>query len=275
MTSTNGQAKPVDSVLVGSRTFPRAQGRDGEILERVVLVHGSMDRQSGLLKLAKILGNDHVVTTYDRRGYATSSGLSGPFDIGQHVRDLVEVIGDAPALVVGHSFGGTVALACAQRFPRLVRGVVTYENPMPWLEWWPRDTGAGHAARRQDDPEGAAEDFLVRFIGRRLWERLPESTRRARRAEGRALVDELASIHSAPAFERDSISVPVSVGVGSLAKDYMRLGAEHLAGLADSRLVVIDGAHHNAHSARPSEFAERLVAPLVDRVRSGQWHPEV
>lgn len=263
----------MDSVLAGSRVFRPANDSGSGSPERIVLVHGSMDRQSGFLKLAKILGHAHVVTTYDRRGYASSAAMSAPFDLDRHVSDLVEVIGGEPAVVIGHSFGGTVALACAHRFPGLVRGVVTYENPMPWLEWWPRDTGAGHAARRRDDPEGAAEDFLVRFIGRRLWDRLPESTRRARRAEGRALVDELASIHDLPAFERDGITVPVTVGVGSLAKDYMRRGAENIANLSDSRLVVLEGAHHNAHSARPGEFADRLVGPLIERVRSGSWKP--
>lgn len=230
-----------------------------------------MDRQSGFLKLAKILGREHLVTTYDRRGYASSSPIGGPFDIGQHVIDLVDVLGGEPAVLIGHSFGGTVALTCAHRHPNLVRGVVTYENPMPWLGWWPRDTGAGQTSRRSADPEGAAEDFLVRFIGRRLWERLPESTKQARRAEGRALVDELASIHVGPAFDAETIAVPISIGVGSLAREYMRRGAEHLSSMTDSRLVVLDGAHHNAHSGQPVEFARLLVDPLVVRLRTGKW----
>lgn len=230
-----------------------------------------MDRQSGFLRLAKVLSQDCQVTVYDRRGYASSLGIGGPFGIDQHVKDLVEVIGEEPAVIVGHSFGGTVALACASRHPNLVCGVVTYENPMPWLTWWPKDTGAGLASRRSDDPEGAAEDFLKRFIGQRLWDRLPDATKHARRSEGRALVDELASIHMAAAFDRDSMSVPISIGVGSLAKEYMRMGAEFLSGLDDSRLVVLEGAHHNAHSAQATVFAQRLVEPLFIRLETGRW----
>ena len=221
--------------------------------------------------MAKLLGAEFSVTVYDRRGYASSSNLDGPFDLNRHVEDLVEVIGSHPAVVVGHSFGGTVGLACASRHPDMVMGVVTYENPMPWLEWWPKDTGAGIASRRTKDPEQAAEDFLVRFIGTRLWERLPEATKRERRAEGRALVEELASLHGSPAFDRDSIAVPISIGVGSIAKEYMRKGAEYLANHVDSRLAILDGAHHNAHSAQPSEFADRLVRPLLQRIRTGAW----
>jgi pimeloyl-ACP methyl ester carboxylesterase len=232
-----------------------------------------MDRQAGFLKLARILSRSFEVTLYDRRGYATSSGMNGPFGIEAHVRDLAELIGSKPAIVIGHSFGGTVALACAAGHPDVVRGVVTYENPMPWLEWWPTDTGAGQAARRRVDPEQAAEEFLIRFIGQRLWDRLPEATKNERRREGQVLVDELASIHSSPAFEVDAISVPVVIGVGSLARDYMRRGAESLAARVDSRMVVLDGAHHNAHSSRPAEFVERLVVPILIRLKTGVWPP--
>jgi pimeloyl-ACP methyl ester carboxylesterase len=271
MTSTVQQAKAIDSVLAGSRTILAESEREPNGAERVVLVHGSMDRQAGFLKLARLLSNSFEVTLYDRRGYASSSALPGPFGIAAHVRDLAVVIGSKPAIVIGHSFGGTVALACAAQHPELVRGVVTYENPMPWLEWWPIDTGAGQASRRTDDPEMAAQEFLIRFIGQRLWDRLPEATKRERREEGRALVDELASIHASSAFDFDAIAVPVSIGIGSLARNYMKRGAEYLAEQVDSRLVVLDGAHHNAHSSRPVEFVERLVVPILTRLKTGAW----
>ncbi len=262
------------TVLAGSRNIDvraRVEGAGSEQSVRMVLVHGSMDRQAGFLKLARILSDSYSVTLYDRRGYASSSALPGPFGVDEHVRDLVDVIGSRPSVLIGHSFGGTLALACAARHPSHVLGVVTYENPMPWLDWWPSDTGAGRASRQVNDPEGAAQEFLIRFIGQRLWDRLPESTKRERRAEGRALVEELASIQSVPAFERAVIEVPISVGVGSIARDYMRLGAEFLGHLSDSRLVVLEGAHHNAHSARPREFFEQLVEPLVARLTTGFW----
>lgn len=279
MTSTNRQAKPLDSVLAGVRRFgpesTKSSSRDAP-LGQIVLIHGSMDRQAGFLRLARLLSTgsssvDHTVVLYDRRGYASSSPLGGPFDIDQQVQDLLEVIGSIPSILIGHSFGGTVALACAHLHPDLVRGVVVYENPMPWLDWWPTDTGAGRAARHHHDPHGAAEAFLIRFIGQRVWDRLPQSTKDARRAEGHALVGELASIHARAAFDRDRITVPLMVGVGSLASDHMRRGAQYLAQATDARLVVLDGAHHNAHSANARDFVERLVTPIIDRLETGSW----
>lgn len=255
------------TVLSGSRTFSSNVAGG----ERMVLVHGSMDRQAGFLKLAKVLSSEHQVTVYDRRGYASSRDMEGPFDIGAQVGDLLDVIGTDPAILIGHSFGGTVAMACAQYHPERVRGLVIYENPMPWLPWWPRNTGAATAASQVDDPEGAAERFLIRFIGQRLWDRLPETTKQLRRDEGRALVGELTAIHAAQAFSRDHISQPMIIGVGSLSSDHMRKGAEYLAEKPDSKLVVLEGAHHNAHSSMPLKFSVELVEPLVQRLRRGTW----
>ena len=38
----------------------------------VVLIHGSMDRGAGLLRLSRRLDHDHHVLRYDRRGYYTN-----------------------------------------------------------------------------------------------------------------------------------------------------------------------------------------------------------
>ncbi len=58
-----------------------------------------------------------------------------------HVVDLVSLIEDeshaAPVVVVGHSLGGTIALAAASRAADRVSGLVVHEAPLPWLDWWP------------------------------------------------------------------------------------------------------------------------------------------
>ena len=62
------------------------------------------------------------------------------------VADLVDVLAGRPAVVFGHSYGGNVALAAADRHPDLVRAVGVYETPLSWLDWWPGTT-AGSATR--------------------------------------------------------------------------------------------------------------------------------
>ena len=98
------------------------------------------------------------------------------------------------AAVFGHSFGGDIALAAAQRHPDLVRAVGAYEPPMPWEPWWPSATARRkrHRAYQRDGAGAAAEAFMRRMIGDEVWERLPASTRDERRADGPALVGEFA-----------------------------------------------------------------------------------
>ena len=92
----------------------------------VVLVHGSLDRSAGMVKLSRRLEDRFRVTRYDRRGYGRSMPHAGPFGMEQQVADLVHVIESAPearssCVLFGHSYGGNVALAAAERHPVLVR----------------------------------------------------------------------------------------------------------------------------------------------------------
>lgn len=256
---------------VGSGTNPAPGMPRPENLVTVVMIHGSMDRQSGFRRLAKSMSRRCRVLTYDRRGYADSSDLSGPYTVDQHVADLCTVIGSRPSVLVGHSFGGVVALACAARHPELVLGVVVYESPMSWEEWWPKDSGGSRAVAMADDPSAAAEAFLIRFIGERLWNRLPESTKEARRAEGRALVGELGDLRVAAAWRASDLTVPVVSGFGSLARAHMRRAAAVIGELPDGRAVELAGAHHNAHSAEPEAFERLLIDPLLERLATGRW----
>ena len=181
----------------------------------IALVHGSLDRSAGLLKLSRRLDDRCRVLRYDRRGYGRSAPHPGPFDVAAQVADLVALLDSRPAVVFGHSFGGNVALALADRHPELVRAVGIYEAPLPWLDWWPSGTAGGEAARSADDPADAAERFMRRMVGDEKWMRLPAGTRAARRTEGVTMVTELAD-----AARRRA--------VGS--------GADHRAGRGDARL---------------------------------------
>jgi pimeloyl-ACP methyl ester carboxylesterase len=232
---------------------------------QTVLVHGTLDRATSFNRVLRHL----EALTYDRRGYA-SRVHEGPGSLHEHVDDLLEIIGDDPAVVAGHSFGADVALAAAARRPDVVVAVVSYEAPMPWQPWWPRDT-AGAAAVEAGGPEAAAEAFMRRMIGEERWRRLPAHTQEARRAEGPAVQAELASIRSEAPFDLADVRVPVVVGVGTLSAAHQRAAAPLVAKrLPDAELVEIDGAAHGAHLSHPAEFAG-LVRRALKRV-SG-WTP--
>lgn len=230
-----------------------------------------MDREGGFARLVKHLRTHGEVVTYDRRGYARSSGASGEMSISSHVDDLGAIVGDVPSIIIGHSLGGCIALGLATRRADLVRGLVVYESPMSWEPWWPRD-GGGAAALATESPEDAAEAFMRRFVGDERWERLPERTRAARRAEGVALRAEMTSIRAGQPWIAERVRCPIISGAGERSREQFRRSARILADLHDdARLVILSGGHHNAHSASSAEFHQRLILPLIRRIEFGRW----
>ena len=230
----------------------------------VVLIHGSLDRSAGLLKLSRRLDDTFRVTRYDRRGYGRSIPHPGPFGIEGQVDDLAEVIAGAPGageplVLVGHSYGGNVALAYVDRHPGRVAAVVTYESPLSWQPWWPSDSAGGSAMASSGDPEEAAERFMRRLIGDDRWDRLPASTRRARRGEGPAMIGELADLRAGAPWHADRIQVPVLVMRGEHGQDHHRRGTEALGEILPAAEVhTVPGARHFGPNTHPDEVGARI-----------------
>jgi pimeloyl-ACP methyl ester carboxylesterase len=241
----------------------------------VALVHGSMDRSSGVLKLSRRLDTDHRVVRYDRRGYGRSRPHAGPFGIEAQVEDLVAVLNGRPAVVFGHSYGGNIALALAMRRPDLVRAVAVYETPLSWLEWWPGSTAGADALATRGDPADAAERFVRRMIGDERWARLPATTRVARRREGVAMVGELTDLRDRAPWDGPAVTRPVVAMYGSRGRPHHRMSTDHLAKvLPDCRVVEITGARHFGPNTHPVEVAA-VIAHLVLAVGSGATAPDL
>lgn len=199
---------------------------------------------------------DFSVVTYDRRGYAGSSRLGPPVSFDEQVADLTVVLGGEPAVVFGHSYGGDIVLAAAASSPGLIPVAFVWEPPQPWLDWWPGSSASAGAGLSGMDPEDQAEWFMRRVVGDRVWERLPESTRRQRRAEGPTLRAEMASLAHGPVFEARDVKVPVLVGRGGRSKVHQRRSSRELAvSLPRAELVEITDAAHGAHLTHPADLA--------------------
>ena len=224
----------------------------------VVFVHGSLDRAASFSKVVRRLRDLHTVV-YDRRGYAGSIDIGPPFTVASQVDDLLFVMQERPAVVVGHSYGGNVALAAAQARPDLVRAVVVFEAPMPWTDWWPHTSG-GYSivkqSRADDDPADISERFMRRMIGDERWERLPATTRESRRAEGPALIGEIVDLARTAPYDATAIVVPVVTARGENGAAHHRQSTETLfSTLANPTMVTVNDAGHGAHTTHPDEFA--------------------
>lgn len=237
----------------------------------VLLVHGSMDRSGGFAKVTRLLAERYRVVRYDRRGYARSADIEGPFTMADQVADLVGVLAGRPAHVVGHSYGGDVALAAAQHRPDLVRSVGVFEPPLAWLPWWPAGTAGGQAVAEagRAGAEAAAERFLRRMLGDHTWELLPGGTRAERLAEGVALVGELADLRAHAPFDPAAVTVPVVVGRGELAAPHHTQATVQLASWFATSPIVVEGAGHGAHRSHPAAFAAFVDAAVRARRPSG------
>ena len=231
----------------------------------VVLIHGSLDRAAGMARLFRLISPIHAVVRYDRRGYGSRWDHKGPFDVAGNVDDVEALLAGRQAIVVGHSYGGQVALATADRLGEQVLGVSVYETPLSWMPWWPSHTAG--AASISAGPEAAAEAFMVRMIGQDRWNRLPDKTKKERRREGHALVSELSALRDGPSWNPQSIHCSVRAGIGSLAREHHVAANEWIcSSLPQAKRCVIDGAGHGAHQSHAHEFFRQLVLPHIEGV---------
>jgi 3-oxoadipate enol-lactonase len=100
----------------------------------VVLIHGLGGTSASIWKhLPGELEREFEVVTFDLRGTGASERAPGPYSMDDFVADLrglVEELGlERPALV-GHSFGGSIALAYAARYADEVAAVVSAGGPV-------------------------------------------------------------------------------------------------------------------------------------------------
>jgi non-heme chloroperoxidase len=113
----------------------------------VVLVHGSISDYREWSNQITVLAKRYRVIAYSRRYHWPNlpPGKDADVSLEKQADDLAGIInalGIAPAHIVGHSFGGAVALNLALRYPELVRTLVLAE---------PAVTGVLSKAPENDD----------------------------------------------------------------------------------------------------------------------------
>lgn len=180
-----------------------------------------------------------------------------PPGIEGHAQDLLRIIGDRPALLVGHSFGGVTAMAVATQAPEIVRALVMYETSVAWAPGW--DDTVMNQILASENPEGAG----LRLMLRSRYDDLAGDERARRLREGRAFIAEERSVRSEGApLDLSRITCPVlygrsDVSIMPVVVDFLRT---ELKTFEDE---VLPGAGHHAHRTDPERFAALIRRGLA------------
>jgi pimeloyl-ACP methyl ester carboxylesterase len=101
---------------------------------RIIWLHGWARRGQDFAASATILGQRGVASVaLDLPGFGTSPAPDSPGGARRYaelVLPALKEIGDGPFVLVGHSFGGTVACVVAANHPELVRSLVLTGAPL-------------------------------------------------------------------------------------------------------------------------------------------------
>jgi pimeloyl-ACP methyl ester carboxylesterase len=90
----------------------------------VVLIHGLPGTANDFDAVTPLLAGYRTIAI-DRPGFGYSSGAYVPFDRQlQAIHELLSKLHVMRPVLVGHSYGGTIALGFAERYPLQVRGLV-------------------------------------------------------------------------------------------------------------------------------------------------------
>jgi pimeloyl-ACP methyl ester carboxylesterase len=118
----------MDRARIDGRELAYEVGGAGE---PVVLVHGSHIADAFAPLLAEPLLTDrYQLILYHRRGFADSTHPEGPLSIMQQAADcraLMQYLGVPCAHIVGHSYGGAIALQLALDAPVAVHSLALLE----------------------------------------------------------------------------------------------------------------------------------------------------
>ena len=97
----------------------------------ILCLHSSGLSGAQWTRLAQALSPQYQVRAPDLLGYGgCPDPIVEPFRFEQEVERLLRML-DAPSILIGHSYGGFLALQLALRAPELVRGIVAFD-PIAW-----------------------------------------------------------------------------------------------------------------------------------------------
>jgi pimeloyl-ACP methyl ester carboxylesterase len=257
----------VADVAVRGTTLHVEQRGDGPPL---LLIHGGGEDAAMLTAQADDLAAaGYRVITYDRRGTGASGRDDWPGDgADQHADDaaaLLTALDEGPAVVVGVSSGGVVALALAARHPDAVTRVVAWEPPalgvVPGAEELNAEIMApidAHLAAHPNDYVGAQALLLTAILGFPVAADDPAFA--ATRVNAEPMIRDEPAVTLRPFAPGELDGVPITLAIGSAPNDAVGAAAAGLADLLGHDPVTIEG-DHEIYLADPTVLTGVVGAP--------------
>lgn len=232
---------------------------------------GAVERLAGLGR----------VIAYDRRG-CTRSERPEPYEVttvAEHADDaaaLLRTLGAPPAIVIGRSYGGSVALDLALRHPEAVRALVLLEAIPAGLsaeaDAWGEALAQAIERAAGERGVGAAAEALVReVLGE--WEGLPDGLREMFAANGQAVLAETRGgdlVVSAEALA--AVRVPALVVSAASSPEAFRLVQDALADAIPGAREARVGGGHLVDPADPAvlAFVSDVLGPSTGQPTGGR-----
>lgn len=229
-----------------------------------VLLHGTSGDKSDWGLASPWLADELTLLAVDRRGRGRS-GLGEPYAFEREVEDVAAIAAslDEPAHLVGHSYGGAVALAAvAAGVPAC--SLVLYEPATGTrgdldLE---QLASACEAAIAAGDPDGSLTIFYEAVGERaalelmRAWQPVYDRFRR----DAHTIAREVRAAASLPHDLGEGLDVPVLLLHGTTSHAAFVRTCEELAlHLPTAEVAVLDGQGHLGPAFAPEAFAARVL----------------
>lgn len=220
----------------------------------------------------EVAGRHGRVIAPDLRGHGRGLRSGQPFTLeaaADDVADLVRQLDAAPAVLVGYSLGGSVALLCAERHPDVVSGLVIASCGLQWrASTWERLVwfilGFTEYVLRWGAPEGIVNRYLRHAVDQSAdlepwlgW--VKAESRRGDPADIGHAATALARCDLREVAEK--LDVPAAVVVTE--RDFLIRGSRQrqLAEVLGAHVIEVDG-HHNAWLVLPHDWSAALDEAL-------------
>jgi pimeloyl-ACP methyl ester carboxylesterase len=231
----------------------------------VLLIHGSGVAATFAPTMTEPALKGYRLIRYHRRGYAGSARAPVPFTVKDQAADalaLLKALGVSRAHIVGHSYGGQIALQLALDAPAVVRSLVVMEPPI-FNANGPSPFAKLEAMYSSGDKQGAMATFSQMSYGpdwRTLAARVPGGAAQVERDVDTVFQSE------APAMTKWGFDAGQAAGITQPIV-YVTGGGAHGGSLKQLRVwiprledVVVPGVTHAMLMQDPKAVADAIAA---------------